>query len=89
MPTLHFTENLRRHLACDPLILEAKTVSQCLEAAFARHPKLRSYLIDDQGRLRPHVNIYIDGEMLHNRLNLQQGVRADSEIYVMQALSGG
>jgi len=56
---------------------------------FAAAPRLRGYLVDDQGRLRQHVNVFVDGEAIRDRLALADEVRGDSEIHVMQALSGG
>ena len=43
----------------------------------------------EQGHLRKHVVIYVDGERLHDRTGLMQALHADGEVYVMQALSGG
>jgi hypothetical protein len=50
---------------------------------------VRSYILDDQGRLRRHVAVFIDGELLLDKKDLGRGVASSSEIYVMQALSGG
>jgi hypothetical protein len=46
-------------------------------------------VLDDQGRLRQHVNIFIDGVMIKDRTSLSDPFRENSEIYIMQALSGG
>ena len=56
---------------------------------FARHPRLRGYLLDDQGGLRRHVTVFIDGLRLRDRRGLGDVVADDSEVYVVQALSGG
>lgn len=89
MPRVVFTENLRRHLACPPAEVDAGTVRAALETVFLENPRLRGYLLDDQGRLRRHVVIFVDGHALEDRGNLDREVRASSEIHVMQALSGG
>jgi molybdopterin synthase sulfur carrier subunit len=46
-------------------------------------------VLDDRGELRHHMVVFIDGEMLRDRVNLTDPVRPESEVYVMQALSGG
>jgi hypothetical protein len=46
-------------------------------------------VLDDQGRLRQHVNIFIDGVMIKDRNHLSDPFQENSEIYIMQALSGG
>ena len=89
MPRLYFTPNLQRHLACPPGEVIGRTVREALEAYFADHPKARSYVLDDQGAVRPHVVIFVDNEPIADRVHLQDAVAPASEIFVMQALSGG
>ena len=60
-----------------------------MRAVFEQVPKLRSYILDDQGAVRTHVVIFVDGIAIHDRKQLSDSVRPDSEIFVMQALSGG
>ena len=47
------------------------------------------YVLDDQGALRRHVAIYVNGRAIGDRVRLTDPVAADDEIYVFQALSGG
>jgi hypothetical protein len=89
MAQISFTENLRRHVTCPPARVDAATVRAALDAVFAENPPLRSYLLDDQGRLRKHVNVFVAGRAVKDRLNLSDGVGTDDEIFVFQALSGG
>jgi len=84
-----FTGNLKRHLACPPATVEATTVREALEAVFASNPPLRSYIVDDQGRLRRHVNVFVNTTMIADRARQSDAVGAADEIYVLQALSGG
>jgi hypothetical protein len=46
-------------------------------------------VLDDQGRLRKHVIVFVDGQLLEDRDQLSDGVEPTSELLVMQALSGG
>ena len=89
MPTVAFTPNLQRHLDCPELSVAADTVADALEAVFRDNPKLRGYVLDEQGRLRKHVAVFVGGELIHDRLCLSDTVAADQDIFVMQALSGG
>jgi hypothetical protein len=52
-------------------------------------PRLRGYVLDDQGALRHHMMVFVDGEPIRDRARLSDLVRPTSEVYVMQALSGG
>jgi hypothetical protein len=56
-----------------------------LENLFADNPRLRSYVVDDQGRIRKHVNVYVGDA----RADLADPVGPDDEVFVFQALSGG
>ena len=89
MPRVLFTPNLKRHVDCPDDEVEGKNVRVALDAVFAQHPALRGYVVDDQGRLRTHMVIFVDGKNLKDRDKLSDPVSPDSEIYVMQALSGG
>jgi molybdopterin synthase sulfur carrier subunit len=87
--TVVFTPNLKRHVDCPTETVEGSTVRAVLEQVFAQNPRLRGYVLDDQGVLRKHMSVFIDGEQLADRVHLSDPVRPASEIYVMQALSGG
>lgn len=85
MPRVVFTSNLRRHLDAPPVTVPSGTVAGALETVFAQNPRLRGYVLDDQGRLRRHVTVFVDGD----RADLTTALREESEVYVLQALSGG
>lgn len=89
MAAIHFTPNLRRHLVVESAEVHGRTVSEALLEVFRTNPALRSYVMDDQGRLRTHVVIYVDGHPVRDRAELGDPVGEGAEIHVMQALSGG
>lgn len=90
MPTIKFTNALQRFFpALSETELEAGSLVEVLEQLEARHPGLRNYIVDEQGALRKHVNIFIDGDLIHDRDGLSDSFGERSEIYIMQALSGG
>jgi molybdopterin synthase sulfur carrier subunit len=89
MPTVQFTANLASQTAAPICQVEGATVREALYAVFAQHPTLRSYVLDDQGAVRQHVVVFVDGTAIIDRPKQTDAVRPDSEIFVMQALSGG
>jgi sulfur-carrier protein len=89
MPTVRFTQNIQRHLACPTLEVSGATVGRVLEAYFQVHARARGYVLDDQGRLRQHMAIFIDGSQLLDREGLSDPVAANAVIDLVQALSGG
>jgi hypothetical protein len=89
MPTLAFTPQLRRFVDAPSLSGDAATVRALLELAFARQPRLRGYVLDDQGALRANVAVFVDGRRLADAHPLDHRLAPDSTVHVLQALSGG
>jgi molybdopterin converting factor small subunit len=89
MPRVVFTSNLQRHVDCPERTVNGATVRAALEEVFGAQPRVRDYVLDDQGHLRKHVHIFVDGQRVSDGVRLDQPVGKQSEIYVMQALSGG
>jgi len=89
MPRVSFTPNLRRHLDCPAMEAPGATLRAVLEHVFAGNPRLRGYLLDEHGRLRRHVTIFVNGAPVADRAGLADPVAEGDEIFVFQALSGG
>ncbi|MCZ6619667.1 MAG: MoaD/ThiS family protein [Gammaproteobacteria bacterium] len=89
MAQIVFTPNLKRHIDVDVVAARGDTVGKLLEDVFRQQPNLRGYILDDQGGVRKHVNIYVNGRTITDRVHLSDPVDAQSELFVAQALSGG
>jgi molybdopterin converting factor small subunit len=89
MPNVSFTTALQRFLPVRSARVEGATVGIALAAVFAEQPRLRGYILDDQGALRRHVAIYVNGAAVRDRTGLSDQVGTEDEIYVFQALTGG
>jgi sulfur-carrier protein len=89
MARVHFTSNLRRHVDCPVVDSNGQTVRATLDDAFSSNHRLRSYVLDDQGALRKHVRILVDGKAISDLSAQTDPVTCASEVWVMQALSGG
>ena len=89
MPRVVFTSNLQRHVNCPETQVAAGTVRTALAQVFAAQPQARGYVLDEQGHLRKHVVVFVDGKRVRDRELLSDPVRDSSEVYVMQALTGG
>lgn len=89
MPLVQFTKNLQRHVDCPPEQVGGTTAREALDAYFALHPAVRAYVLDERSVLRTHVNVFVDGTQVADRVRLDDPVDAATEIHVIQALSGG
>ena len=65
------------------------TVADALEQVFAENPRLRNYVLDERGAVRQHVTVFVGDVPVVDRVRLSDPVGSDSEIFVLQALSGG
>ena len=89
MATLVFTQQLRRFTEVPEVDTPALVLRDALDAAFAANPRLRGYILDEQGHLRQHVVIFIDGQRVRDRVRLDEPLMPDSQVHILQALSGG
>ena len=90
MPTVNLTPHLTRFFDV-PTTLEAEgdTVAALVKDLEARWPGLGFYITDEQGRLRKHVAIWVDGKRIADRERLADAVGPDAKVTILQALSGG
>ncbi|TAM00799.1 MAG: MoaD/ThiS family protein [Paraburkholderia sp.] len=89
MAHIFFAASIQRHIATPEREIDARTLHDALEAVFAEQPRLRGYILDDQGLLRRHLAVFIDGHPVRDRQRLSDALGEESRIYVVQALSGG
>ena len=89
MPRVVFTSNLQRHVNCPETRVAPGTVQSALAQVFAAQPQARGYVLDEQGHLRKHVVVFVDGRRVRDRERLTDPVGETSEVYVLQALTGG
>lgn len=89
MPTVEFAPALTRHVACPKQEVQAATLGAALDAAFRAAPALRAYVLDEQGGVRKHVAVFLNGDMLQRETALARPLRPDDRVIVIQALTGG
>ena len=90
MAHVSFTRHLERFF---PDLKEGEvpgaTVREIVQELDRRYPGLASYLVDDAGRLRRHVNVFIGEEPIADRQHLADAVAPTDHVFFLQALSGG
>ncbi len=89
MPSVTFAPALTRHVPCPPQDVQAASVRDALEAAFAAAPALKGYVLDEQGGVRKHVAVFVNGDMLGRATALDRGLERGDRVMVIQALTGG
>jgi molybdopterin converting factor small subunit len=90
MPIVKFTSHLQRFFPdIREIEIEGGTVAEVIAALDEHFSGLLGYIVDEQGKLRQHVNIFIGEELIQDRETLNDEVKPDDQIYILQALSGG
>lgn len=65
------------------------TVAEALTALWKEHPGLRDRIVDEQGTVRQHINIFVGDEAIRFADGLLTKVPADAEVLIVPAVSGG
>jgi len=65
---------------------DGSTLAELLRDLDRRHPGIRFRMVDEQGRIRRHMRVFLNGETADD---LEVEIDAADEIVIMQALSGG
>ena len=89
MAYLEFAPALQRHAAAPPVTAAADSLQALLSAAFKQQPALQGYVLDEQGCVRKHVAVFLNGQLLHDRKRFDVPLAPNDRIYIAQALSGG
>ncbi|MEM6274844.1 MAG: MoaD/ThiS family protein [Myxococcota bacterium] len=92
MPSVEVTRHLYQffpQLQGEPRRVEASTVAEVVQEMEAIAPGFAFYVCDERGRLRRHVNIFVEEELISDRKTLSDLVDPNSRVFILQALSGG
>jgi molybdopterin synthase sulfur carrier subunit len=66
-----------------------KTVGEALSSLWQQHPGLRDRVVNEQGNLRQHVNIFLNEDNVRRRQLLDTALTDNCEITILPAVSGG
>lgn len=65
--------------------LPGSSVGEVLRALERAWPKTVGWVLDEQGRVRRHVNVFVNGE----RVRENAPVESDDRLHVLPSISGG
>ncbi len=65
------------------------TVGEALSGLWLRHPGLRDRVVNEQGQLRQHVNIFLNDDNVRRQQLLDTALPENCEITILPAVSGG
>ena len=65
--------------------LPGESVGAVLRELERRYPRITGWILDERGRIRPHVNVFVNGE----RTGEDAPVAPDDVLHVLPSISGG
>ena len=65
------------------------TLRDALELLWAAYPGLRDRILNEEGQLRAHINIFVGDESIRYTGGLATPVPASAQISIIPAISGG
>lgn len=89
VPLVEFAPALTRHVPCPPQSVQAGSLRSALDAAFEAAPRMRHYVLDEQGCVRKHVAVFVNAQMIADRSRLDVALQPTDKVMVIQALTGG
>ncbi|HEY3047159.1 MAG TPA: MoaD/ThiS family protein [Polaromonas sp.] len=89
MVVVEFAPSLRRHVECAPQLVAQGSLREVLETALKAAPELAHYVFDDQRAVRKHVAVFVNRQMVLDRIHLNQPLMPGDRVLVIQALTGG
>lgn len=84
---VHVSSHVRSYTAGQPEVeAEGRTLAEVMSDLERQYPGLRFRVIDEQDRIRPHMNFFVGGERVRD---LAHPVAPGEEVHILGALSGG
>lgn len=70
-------------------IVHGTTVMEALQDAVAQYPALKFHILDSNGKIRRHINIFVNNENIRDLKGVKTRVRDDDQITLLASISGG
>jgi molybdopterin converting factor small subunit len=65
-----------------------ETIQDALDSLWQKHLALRDRVLNEQGEIRQHVNVFVGGEDVKRQKGLATPIRS-GDVHIFNAVSGG
>ena len=90
MPMIRFPTVMKYYIDNQiELSVEGGTVTEVFEAVVTRYPAVKFHLLDAEGKLRRHFNVFVNGEHIRERNGMDTALRPDDKLLLMASAAGG
>jgi len=90
MITVHLPGNLAEEFQADVVVtVTGQTFAEVLQSLNGKYPGMASWLAEPDGRFREHLSVFVSGRRLAPRTDASMSLADGSEVWILQAISGG
>jgi len=90
MPTLRVPTLLKYYLNDrTELTVCGATVAAVLDDLVRQHPAIQSHLFDSSGRVRRHINLFVNADNVRDLKGLETAVGENDVVKVLPSVTGG
>ena len=90
MPTVRFPTVMKYYIDNQPeLFVPASTVSELVNQVIAQYPSIKFHLVDSEGNLRKHFNVFINGTHIRDLNGMDTALTAEDKVILMASAAGG
>ena len=84
---VHFSSHIRSYTGGRADVeANGSNLAEILDDLESRYPGIRFRIVDEQGRIRTHMNFFVGNELVRD---LAHRVAPGEEVHILGALSGG
>ena len=90
MPTVRFPSVMKYYVNNQvEFFVPATTVSELVAKVIEQYPSVKFHLIDSEGNLRRHFNVFINGTHIRDLDGLDTLLKEDDKVILMASAAGG
>ena len=90
MPTIRVPSLFKYYLDGQSEVhLSGKTVDEALQALADGFPKIQPHLFDTNGKVRRHINLFVNADNIRDLNGLETAVGEEDVIKVLPSVTGG
>jgi sulfur-carrier protein len=85
MATVNLRAPLKQKVGSDSLEVDGSTVAEVVRTLEEQAPAIKGWVSDERGRIRRHVNVFVNGEPAAE----EDAVAPNDRIDIIHAITGG
>jgi sulfur-carrier protein len=90
MPVVRFPAVMKYYVNNQSeFFVSASTAQELVEKIIAQYPSVKFHLVDAEGSLRRHFNIFVNGTHIRDLNGMETPLKEDDKVVLMASAAGG